>query len=192
MLVKKILLVAVAFIPAMAMTQTTYLLPGEKEEVLLDRMEIRFNTKLRFSSIKPYSRRDAVYDVAKIDSNYNGYDAVYTRLKWNRITQVDQYNINSFLMANGEWNIPKFSYKSKRPILKHFYKTQANAFELLNKDFFLIANPVLQYQQFKETNNNDYLYLNSRGIDVRGNDRKKNFFQLLFYREPGENSVLCS
>ena len=64
------------------------------------------------------------------------------------LTDVDEYNLQSLLMNNSEWvTTPKEDFMSKKPVLKSFYKTKANFFEVNNKDIFLAINPVLQIHQ---------------------------------------------
>jgi len=66
--------------------------------------------------------------------------------------------------------------ESKRPILKHFYKTPANLFEL-NKDYFhLKINPILHGKIYKENDNEDPNFINLRGITVRGGIDDKVYF----------------
>ncbi|MBI3883125.1 MAG: hypothetical protein HY305_02640 [Sphingobacteriales bacterium] len=72
-------------------------------------------------------------------------------------------------MNNTEWVTgSKESFKSKTPILKYFYQAKPNLIEINKKDFFLVINPVLQLNVSREQGNNQQLYLNTRGITVRG------------------------
>jgi hypothetical protein len=179
MLLKKILLPAFILLTFSAIAQTSYLIPGGKEEWLLNRLDIRFSPSyLRFSSIKPYNRRDAAKDVQEKDSLQAVQGANLPR--YFRLTKVDNYNIESFLMANAEWSTLKPSFVSKTPILKHFYKTKANAYEQKNKDYYIVFNPIIQYQQYKEKNNTENLFLNSRGLQARGVIENKIGFSFYF------------
>lgn len=178
-------LIAIFFFAASvtAEAQSTYLLPGLEDEWLLNRMEIRFNhssfQSLRFSSLKPLSRKNIVGELQGIDSAAANADQLNVSKRY-RYTKIDAYNVNSFLMANSEWSDPRPSFQSKKPILKHFYKNKANAFELKGDGFHLIANPVLQYQQYKEQNNDENTFLNSRGLYVRGLIEKRIGFSFYF------------
>ncbi len=58
--------------------------------------------------------------------------------------------------------------KSKKPLAKNFYTTPANLYEVHVKDFDLIVNPVIQFAVSKEKNNDQRLFLNTRGLYVRG------------------------
>ena len=51
------------------------------------------------------------------------------------------------------------------------------------KDFFLVINPVLQLHAGKERGNENSLYLNTRGLNVRGMIAKK----IGFYTSIAEN-----
>ncbi len=169
MSLKKIIILAILTLPFTVQSQTTYLLPGMKDEWLLNRMSIKHNTEhLRYSSIKQFNRRDAVNDIEKIDSA-----SAKTSL-------IDKYNIESFLMSNPEWSIHRISFQSTKPILKHFYKTKANAYELKQPGFHLIFNPIIQYQQYKENDNNENVFLNSRGLHARGLIENKIGFSFYF------------
>jgi hypothetical protein len=169
MFIKKIYILILITFPFVVQSQTTYLLPGMKDEWLLNRMSIKHNPDyLKFSSLKPFNRREAVHDIEKIDSAITG------------ISGIDRYNIESFLMSNSEWSAHRNSFQSSKPILKHFYKTKANAYELKQPGFHIIANPIIQYQQYKEDNNDENVFLNSRGLQVRGLIENKIGFSFYF------------
>ena len=153
---QSILRVLILLVPYAGITQTTYLAQGAKENILLERLEIKASSDsvLNFSKIKPFSRRQVTMRVAGTDSS--------------GISRVDRHNIRSFLMNNLEW-VPGdlTEYKSKKPVGKRFYKTPANLFEVNNPDFFLAVNPVIQYVLSKESNNSQHLFLNTRGLSIR-------------------------
>ncbi len=166
---KKIIILIAFILPFTGKSQTTHLLPGMKDEWLLNRMSVKYNPDyLKFSSLKPYNRRDAVKDIQQIDSVAAGVSA------------VDRYNIESFLMSNTEWSMARESFNSNKPFLKHFYKNKANASELKQEGFHLIFNPIIQYQQYKENNNDENVFLNSRGLYARGLIENKIGFSFYF------------
>jgi len=82
-------------------------------------------------------------------------------------SRVDIYNMKSALMNNSEWTAG-YNFKSKKPILKSFYRTPPNLLEVHIKDFDLVVNPVFQYIVSKERNNDQRLFLNTRGVTLRG------------------------
>jgi hypothetical protein len=73
-------------------------------------------------------------------------------------------------MNNLEW-VPETdrpNFNSKKPIWKNFYRTPANLYEAHVKDFDLVINPVIQYTVSKENDNDQNLFLNTRGLTLRG------------------------
>jgi hypothetical protein len=168
--------------PAFAAAQSTFLAPGSKDVHFVDRMEIKQqrNTDLNFSSVRPFNRKYIVEQLEFIDSARLGYiDSTTHRdkyVEWNSqaLTDLDEYNLTSFLMNNSEWVTgPKKDFLSKRPLLKTFYKTKPNFLEVKTNNFFLAVNPVFQYMMGVETGYNKPIYLNSKGITARGTIGKK-------------------
>ncbi|MBS1734225.1 MAG: hypothetical protein JST02_13100 [Bacteroidetes bacterium] len=162
--------------PVTAIAQTTYLNQGSKEQQIIDRLEIKQmrNTSINFSGIKPFSRKAIISEIEFLDSAQAGYNdpTGANRFKgWGNmnLTRVDKYNIRSLYMNNSEWvTVPHEDANSRWPVLKTFYKTKPNLLEVNTKDFFLALNPVLQFRYMKESDNNQTLFLNSRGVTIRG------------------------
>ncbi|MEO6491142.1 MAG: hypothetical protein ABIO04_14465 [Ferruginibacter sp.] len=174
-IIKSFIKLIVLILPVTAVAQSTYLDQGSKEYRFIDRLEIKQQklTGVNFSTVKPYSRKAIVMQAEQIDSvrkwlrdsagpDHSGWTAVL-------LSKVDEYNMRSLLMNNTEWVTGnKDDFQSSHTILKTFYKTKPNLLEVNMKDFFLVVNPILQLKLAKETNNNNGLYLNSRGITIRG------------------------
>lgn len=153
-------LLLLVFLPSLLLAQTTYLPQGDKQTMLLERLEIKAgrDSILNFSKTKPFSRKMVVNGV-------RSYLASSPSL-----SKVDEYNIKSVFLNNLEWVSPeeREQYKSKKNILKNFYRTPANLYEVHVTDFDLFLNPVVQYVVSKEKNNEQNLFLNTRGLTVRG------------------------
>ncbi|HSU51833.1 MAG TPA: hypothetical protein VLJ41_14610 [Segetibacter sp.] len=148
-------------LPISLFSQSSYVPMGMKYDDLLNRLEIKSgDSALNFSTVKPYNRRLTTKEVEYIDSLD---DAGVIKL-----SKIDKYDIQRFLMSNSEWAKPRPEFVSKKPVFKSFYKNPANLFELNTKDFFLVGNPVVQYQQMYERGNNQNLFYNSRGVSIRG------------------------
>src|SRR4028118_849598 len=97
-------------------SQTTYLPEGARENVLLERMEIKsgWDTVLNFSKNKPFSRKQFISHLGRLDSLAN-------------TSKVDAYNYKIAMLSNLEWATGRRDeYKSKRPVGKSFYQTPAN------------------------------------------------------------------
>lgn len=175
-IIKSVITLPVFFYPLFIFAQTTYIPEGSKAYDLIDRLEIKQeqNTNLNFSTLKAYSRRAVVHEAEYIDSMNNvnaesltGYSDE-TNAKTN-LTPIDKYNIHSLLMDNSEWVTgSKESFLSKKPIWNTFYTTKPNLLEVNTKDFFLAVNPVIYFQEGKESGNNENLFLNTRGVTLRG------------------------
>ena len=167
--------------PLGAIAQTTYLNQGAKEYHFTDRLEIKqqTNTDLNFSTLRPFSRKAIIKQAEFLDSARMGYKdsmGVDRYREWSdlNLSAVDEYNLRSLYMNNSEWVTgPRDDFKSKKPILKSFYKTKANMLEVNNKDFFLALNPILQIHQAVERGYDEGVFLNTRGVSVRGLIGKK-------------------
>ena len=176
-IIKSLIKVVFFICPAFATAQSTFINQGSKDNHFVERLEIKQqkNTDLNFSTLKPFNRKYIVGQAEFIDSARLGFtDSLgHDKYKeWNNqdLSAVDEYNLHSFLMNNTEWvSGPREDFKSKRPVLKTFYKTKANFLEVKTKDFFLALNPILQLAGGVETGtNHQTLFLNSRGVTVRG------------------------
>lgn len=162
--------------PFGAFAQSTYLNQGSKDYHFIDRLEIKqqTNTDLNFSTLKPFNRKYIMQQAQFLDSARYGYadSAGLDKFQdWTdlSLTPVDEYNMQSLFMNNSEWyKGSQEEFAGKKPVFKTFYKTKANFYEVNTKDFFLAVNPVLQLSFGKEQDNDEALYLNSRGITLRG------------------------
>jgi hypothetical protein len=145
----------------------------------IDRYEIkagRIAPEL-FTSVKPY-KRSAI--VAFVDS-LQAKDQVFT-------SRSDKFNFDYLRNDSWEWSKAETS-NSSRPFLKHLYKKKSDLFYVDKPEFDLHVNPVLYAGFGKDSNLPDPMFINLRGVEVRGMiDRKVGFYTYL-----GENqSVLPS
>ena len=159
----KIFLFLMMLAPIAAISQTTYLPKDDKQNILLERMEIKGqkDSVFNFSKTRPLSRR---YFIQKMMDAYYHPDPA--------LSVVDKYNLRSMMLNNQEYlnhtDVRSNEFKSKRPLARNYYQTPANLYEVHVKDFDLIVNPVIQYVVSKEQNNDQKLFLNTRGLYVRG------------------------
>jgi len=144
--------------PVTANSQTTFLQQGTEESILIGRMEIKAqkDSVLNFSKTKPFSRKTIIqkFTDGSLDNIINQ-------------SKADQYNYRRVLVNNPEW-ADLSAYQSKKPWGKNFYKTPGTLYEVHVKDFDLVLNPVLQFQLSKENDNSEQLFLNTRGVRIRG------------------------
>lgn len=169
------------FCSVISFSQTTTYLPQDaRENYLLERLEIKAgrDSVLNFSKTKPFSRRQFIPVIERYYRDAMPVSGppevpltldtvIYDRSeRASRMTAVDVYNAKLALQKNNEFSTLKF--ESRKPLLGAFYKTPANALEVNQPDFYLSVNPVFQYIVGKERNSNQHLFLNTRGILVRG------------------------
>lgn len=152
---------ALILLPFSAFSQTTYLPQGDKANILLERMEIKSRTDsfFNFSKTKPFSRKHTVGAV-------NHYMEQFGK----SVSKVDAYNAQRIMINNLEY-LPaadRAKYASKKPVLKNFYTSPASLYEVHVKDFDLVINPVIQVTVSKESDNEETLYQNTRGVTLRG------------------------
>jgi hypothetical protein len=143
--------------------QSVYLPQGNKHARLIDRLEIKLQTdpSLNLNTAKPLSRKSVVNDAEMADSLAQSGQL--------ELSVVDQYNLQSLLMNNAEWvKGDKRSFISRKSLWNTIYRNKADFFEVNQKDFFLSINPVVQLQLSKESENSERLFLNSRGVTIRG------------------------
>ncbi|HLF46030.1 MAG TPA: hypothetical protein VI548_06375 [Chitinophagaceae bacterium] len=148
--------------PVATFSQSTYLSQGAKENILAERFEIlgQSDSILNFSKIRPLNRKHLVEGVNAFRKNHADF----------KLSKTDEYNLQSVYMNNLEY-LPedlRKNYKSKKPIARNFYTTPANLYEVHVKDFDLVINPVIQFQYSSEQDNSESVFLNSRGVAVRG------------------------
>jgi hypothetical protein len=173
-IIKSLLKLVIFICPVFAKAQTTYLQQGDKAYQLLERMEIKAttNANLNFSHLKYFSRKAMMTEALAADS-MDKTKATGTK-DASKLTPIDQYNLQSFYMNNAEWYPGnKESFNSRKPVFNTLYKTKPNFFEVNTKDFFLVVNPMLQIAYGKESNNSEAMFINSRGVTVRGLIAKK-------------------
>jgi hypothetical protein len=187
-IIKSFIKILVFVLPISASAQSTYLYQGAKEYHFIERLEIKqkSNTDLNFSTLKPYNRKFIVRETEFLDSARMGYKdtaGVDKFKEWSDLdlTPIDEYNLHSLLMNNTEWvTTPKDDYLSKKPLFNTLYKTKVNMLEVKTKDLFLAVNPILQIHQAVEPGYDQGIFLNSRGLSVRGSIAKKIGFSSWF------------
>lgn len=67
-------------------------------------------------------------------------------------------------------------FESEKPILKYFYRTPANLFEINEEHFCLRVNPIINFQYAVDSNDEQPVFLNLRGIELRGGIDDRIFF----------------
>lgn len=160
---KSLLRLTFVLLPGVATAQTTYLPRGDKQEIILDRLEIKAqkDSALNFSKVKPYSRETYVEMTRRLLSGDSALG---------NLTEVDKYYMESLLKNNIEW-VPediRENFMSKKRVGKTFYQYPGGLIETHSKDFDLVINPVLNIGLMSESGNDQNLFYNTRGVSIRG------------------------
>ncbi|MCH8319270.1 MAG: hypothetical protein IIA88_12400 [Bacteroidetes bacterium] len=80
---------------------------------------------------------------------------------------TDQFNLLYLQNDNWEWT-ENANNDSKKPIFNFFYKKKSDLFHFHNKDFDVHVNPVIYFQAGNQINDTNVLFINTRGIELRG------------------------
>lgn len=134
---------------------------------LLERFQIKTGIEGPLhTSVQFFHRKDAADYALQLDTQALA------------LTRLDRADLAYLLHDNSEW-VPDSSRWRQRPgrgLFKTFYKTPPNFFEVNTPDFTLRANPMLNVQIGAEQGDKSLLFLNQRGLEVRGTVDGKFFF----------------
>ena len=147
---------------AVSWSQSTFLKRHSDDYFMLERYDAlrgRHSDTL-LTALNPATQLDAVRFLEQLQHDYE--------LKGD---QRELTNILQLISVNSEWAANgDASIDSKKPIFKTFYKKKSDCIHIVNKDYAIILNPVIYYMQSIESGNTaQQLFLNSKGIEVRGN-----------------------
>jgi len=176
---KRLIVFIIAAFPLFAVAQSTNAPLNEDYYHWIDRYEIkagRLAPEL-FTTIKPYQRKAIVAYADSLQKK----DQVFS-------SRSDQFNYEYLRNDSWEWSRAATS-NSEKPFLKYFYKKKSDLLRVDEPEFDLHVSPVLYAGLGKDSNLNDPIYINLRGVEIRGMIDKK----IGFYTFLGENqSILPS
>ncbi|MFD2571463.1 hypothetical protein ACFSUS_12510 [Spirosoma soli] len=163
---------------------------------IIDRFEIRQNRWAEgfHSSVKPYNRQSII----ELNDSLAAQPG-------RGLSDTDYFNYDYLRDDSWEWVAPYDSLKpdplakhllpsaqpgdSRQPLLKHFYHKKADFYSLQTPDIDLHVNPVFNFgfgiengtQQTETTDEGlDQLFVNTRGLEVRGTIGRKLGFYTFF------------
>jgi len=142
----------------------------------LDRYEIKSGkiSSQLFTTIKPYKREALV----RYLDTLNAYEEIFT-------SHSDQFNLEFLRNDSWEWSRTE-SNTSKKPFMKHLYKKKSDLAYVDTPEFDIHVNPVLYLGAGKDNNRDEWITINTRGVEVRGMiDRKIGFYSFV-----GENQAV--
>lgn len=164
-------------ISAMAYGQSPHLSPYDRTAQIMERWLILQDEDHQISSsLRNYYRSDAVILASKNDINED-----YRYVVDNNSEYFDSYTYETLdtIVKEGGFRLiePNTTARnSRKPFLNHFYKTEANFFELENENLSLVLNPIINFQYGKDSELDDPVFQNTRGVEVRGIIDEKVYF----------------
>jgi hypothetical protein len=83
------------------------------------------------------------------------------------VIEAGQDHVNYLRTDNDEWSEDSVSF-SRKSFLKIFYRDKASLYQYRSNDFMVKVNPVFEFAVGTESGSDETLFINTRGIDVRG------------------------
>jgi len=173
--------------PLLLQAQSSHLPLGNDAYHTMDRLEIKSGELMPAHTIlKPFDRRDVADFAIQMDTS---------EVDLGELDELDMRYIfrdNNEWVSNeiiSDWHATKeyvdedsvfyrpvivqekgkdYYEESKRPFLKYFYRTPANLFEINQPNFKFKINPIFYARYGQETGDTSFVYLNRRGISLRG------------------------
>jgi len=156
-------------IPCFSIAQSNYAPLNEDYYHWIDRYEVKSGELAPelFTTIKPY-KRSAI--IAFIDSFQKA--GLFQ-------TSADLFNYEYLSNDSWEWS-GSHSNESRYPLLRQFYKEKSDLYSVRTPDFDLHVNPVLYLGGGKDSRRDEMLFINTRGVEIRGMvDDKVGFYTYL-------------
>jgi hypothetical protein len=169
------------FLPFLTFAQGTNTpLTNEDAYHIFDRIEITSGARAPYhSSLKPYNRGTTTAYALSIDTtNLLTNPSDLRDLQYLYDDSNEYIGQGEFANGLGGAKEPTLGTDSKlvanrytinkNPLFGHFYKTPANLFESDSKYFHIKVNPIFQLGLAKEKNDEEYIFINQRGLEMRG------------------------
>lgn len=183
-----LLLLSISF--QLLKAQSPYILRGDQANHTYDRMELlRTGDTTLVNGINNYDRKITTTYFKNVWENTalsekDRFDLLHVFA--DNYEFLDQRKSVDTIQTNGLWkseyvaSIPKNQPAKESfiqaPLLKYFYKTPSNFLQLETPSFSIYVNPIVQLSYINEVNNNNTIFQNTRGLEVRGYIDKKVYF----------------
>lgn len=154
----------------LAQAQSNFAPLNEDYYHLIDRYEAKSGrvSPNIFTGVKPYKRSDII---AFIDSMYQ--QEMF-------ISRSDIFNYNYLRNDSWEWSRAETSDSERKPFLKSLYKKKSDLLYVDEDAFDIHVNPVLYLGAGEDSRRDDVVFINTRGVEVRGIvDKKVGFYTYL-------------
>lgn len=146
----------------------------------IDRLDIKTGESAPFvTGMKPYLREDVIRYVKHLDTirvTLNGADRkdIYWLYKenneWLEATEAPKTVLGKKTegMSHAQTSFESSQYIERKPILKYFYNSPANFWEVNRRFFHMRLNPIVNFRLGKDKFDEQLQFLNQRGIELRG------------------------
>lgn len=136
---------------------------------IIDRLSILSDSACMIRpEVKAFARRDMADYATALDTSST---------PWSRLDRAD---LEYLLRDNNEWVDSARVHRNQRALLKYFYRTPANLFEVDVPNFYLRLNSILNVEGGREQDNERFMFANQRGVELRGGvDRFVTFYTSL-------------
>ncbi|MBL7817955.1 MAG: hypothetical protein JNL70_23300 [Saprospiraceae bacterium] len=164
-----------------------YPLTNEDVYHMVDRFEILYgNPSIFYSSQKTFTRGDITRYAQYLDttaniqlSNFDKNDIQYIYDDNN--DWLAQSETPTTLTGKKETTVGTLAYPqyrlNRKPFLKFFYKTPANFWEMNKENFSLRLNPILNFKISQGRDDEELIFMNQRGLELRGSiDKRVHFY----------------
>ena len=160
----------------------------------IDRLDILYGSEKGIhTGQKPYNPKNMVQYALELDTTVanmpvkDKHDMQYLindNNEWIATTELPNTltdKKNSIDATTHQNQLAQYYVRNKKPLLKYFYQTPANLWELNTKYIDVKINPIFNIQMAKDKYDDELVFTNQRGIVLRGNidDRVYFYSQIL-------------
>lgn len=146
----------------------------ERYEIKSGKLSNRF-----FSNVKPIGRKDLVGLTVDLEQDSSAI-----------LSRTDRFNLTYLQNDSWEWlagnypdgmsEIKTTQNATKKPLLKYFFQKKSDFYYFHNEDFDIHINPILQFGYGNDNLVENQPFINTRGIEIRGNlNNKLGFYSML-------------
>ena len=168
-----ILLLSFLVLPFCVAAQSDYISLNDNQYAVLNRLDIKLrkDSLLNFSTVKPFNRKRITERVEWLDSLYKTGNSKLL------LSRVDRHNIKNFLESNAEWT-RHYSFQIKKQ--KGLFTAPEHLYAVKEKEYSFVIDPVLNIQAGKSNLTNSTIFINTRGVLMRGEiEHKISFYTYL-------------
>ena len=143
--------------------QSAYYQQGHDIYHSYDRFDILYTPTTTIQTSAKYYSRNAIIDFLKGNS----------QLKLGvKDKSARSYFLRDTLLSKPTENLS---------LLKHVYRNPSHLFEYNSKDFSFVINPILNFNIGQDFSNDEFIFQNTRGLELYGSLDQKIYFSSAFY-----------